>query len=116
MEKKIKKNTVGTTAETDNQIIAQGSASFLPIFVANLNKLLETQNISAKELHLKTGYSEAAISKYRTGKQTPSLEFLLELKKLTSPLMIFFPKRSRKGIFTARSHRVLSNRPKKLCI
>lgn len=82
MEKKIKKNTVSTTAGTDNQIIAQKSASFLPIIAANLDKLLETKKISAKELHLQTGYSEAAISKYRTGKQTPSVEFLLELKKL----------------------------------
>ena len=44
--------------------------------------MIEKQNISAKELHPKAGYTEAAISKYRTGKQFTPLDFFFELKKL----------------------------------
>lgn len=79
MEKKIKRNV---TPDTNDAIVAQRTSDLLPTVAANLSKLLEAQNISAKELHQKTGYSEAAISKYRTGKQFPPLDFFFELKKL----------------------------------
>jgi len=54
----------------------------LSTVATNLDRLLEAQDVSAKELHNITGYSEAAISKYRTGKQLPPINFLCELKKL----------------------------------
>lgn len=56
--------------------------SLLEIVAANINTLIESQDISAKELHELTGYSEPAISKYRTAKQQPPLDFFLQLKKI----------------------------------
>lgn len=53
-----------------------------PTVAANLNKLLETQDISAKELSEKIIYSQSAISKYRKGTVFPPLDFFYQLKTL----------------------------------
>ena len=70
------------TSDTKKQPGATGIEDSASTVVANLNKLLEIQNISAKELSEQTNYSESAISKYRTGKQFPPLDFLYKLKIL----------------------------------
>ena len=65
-----------TTAESKN------IKDLTPTVAANLNTLLETQNISAKKLYEMTGYSESAISKYRAGTQFPPIDFFYQLKTL----------------------------------
>lgn len=67
---------------TNNEsLIAQRTADLMPTVAANLRKLIETQGINQKILSEQTGYCEAAISKYFTGKQFPPLDFFFELKK-----------------------------------
>lgn len=81
MNKNTKYNST-VTPETSKDFEAKRIEDLAPTVAANLNKLLETQNISAKELSEKTIYSESAISKYRTGKQFPPLDFFYQLKTL----------------------------------
>lgn len=81
MNKNAKNNST-VTPETSKDFEAKRIEDLAPTVAANLNKLLETQNISAKELSEKTIYSESAISKYRTGKQFPPLDFFYQLKTL----------------------------------
>ncbi len=70
MNKNAKNNST-VTPNTSKDFEAKRIEDLAPTVAENLNKLLETQNISAKELSEKTIYSESAISKYRTGKQFP---------------------------------------------
>lgn len=78
-----KADTISTTKSILNEGFATKRIEDLaPTIAANLNKLLETQNISAKELSERTLYSESAISKYRTGKQFPPLDFFYQLRTL----------------------------------
>lgn len=75
---KVTKNNSTITLDTRKKITEDLTSTV----AANLSKLLETQNISAKELSEKIIYSESAISKYRNGKQFPPLDFLYQLKCL----------------------------------
>ena len=66
----------------DEALITQRSKDLIPTVASNLKKLMETQQINQKILSKQTGYSEAAISKYVTEKQFPTIDFLFELKRL----------------------------------
>ena len=71
------------TSSTNNiTLIAQRTSDLTPTVAKNLKTLIDTQEINQKILSEKTGYCEAAISKYVTAKQLPQLDFFFALKKL----------------------------------
>ena len=90
MNKNAKNNST-VVPEAFTNLDAKKIEELTPIVAANLNKLLKDQNISAKKLAQMTMYSESAISKYRTGKQFPSIPFFCQLNAIFGiPIDDFF--------------------------
>ena len=86
----VKKNDANNT-KTKN--VAQDNSEINDItiknqFAANLSTLMEQKDITGKQLHEATGYSEATISGMKNGNKPPTLGFLLSV----FPLMTFFPR------------------------
>lgn len=80
----VKKNAVNNSKPKSD---AQENAEINDIavkkqFAANLSTLMEQKHITGKQLHEATGYSEATISGMKNGNKSPTLGFLLELKRL----------------------------------
>lgn len=66
---------------TTPEVTTNASTDITDIMVSNLDRLKKKFNVTQKDLHELTGYSEAAISKYCTGTQYPTIDFLFKLKK-----------------------------------
>ena len=72
-----KKNSIplaATNASNDKKLIE--------CVTTNLTNLMEVQGITGKQLSEETGYSEAAICKYKNGKLLPPIDFLYKVQKL----------------------------------
>ncbi len=82
MDKKEKNLSSHTANHHDITSTNDKADALLRITSTNLERLLDEQKITAKDLALKTGYSEAAISNYRRGKKPMTLDFLIELRDL----------------------------------
>lgn len=66
---------------TAPEVTTQSATSLTKIMISNLDRLKKKFNVTQKELHELTGYSEAAICKYCKGTQYPPIDFLFQLKK-----------------------------------
>ena len=70
-----------STKTTMREGTTKSATDITTIMVYNLDRLKKKFNVTQKELHDLTGYSEAAICKYCKGTQYPPIDFLFQLKK-----------------------------------